>query len=243
VLLAANRGIFAADSRWSRSIRTGSVSDRPNTQLVEPRAFCHRIELSLWPVATAPGSDADLLEVLVSELDEAWALALAKAEARARAAGRTDLSEYLALRSSNDLIRKTASDWLLDIFESAAGEANRDGASVKVSRNDAHRFKVGNASMVGRSLSLGSGVRMLLVEVGWPRLPSDGFIRGGGLACSHIKHLGIKHANEELRLVLNSNGTPLWVVWGEHGPATEHQELHEANVRNHVELLLGAREK
>ena len=179
----------------------------------------------------------------MSELDEAWALALAKAEARARAAGRTDLSEYLALRSSNDLIRKTASKWLLDMFATAAGEANRAGASVKVSRDDEHRFKVGNASMVGRSLSLGSGVRTLLVEVGWPRLPSDGFIRGGGLACSHIKHLGIKRANEELRLVLNSKGTPLWVVLGKHGSADERQELHEANVRNHIALLLGASEK
>ena len=110
----------------------------------------------------------------MSELDEAWALALAKAEAHARAAGRTDISEYLVLRSSNDLIRKTASKWLLGMFATAAGEANRAGASIKISTEAAHRFKIGNASMVGSRLSLGSGVRMLLVEVGWPRLPHDG---------------------------------------------------------------------
>lgn len=174
----------------------------------------------------------------MSELDEAWALALANAEALARVAGRTDISDYLALRSSNDLIRKTASKWLLGMFATAAGEANRAGASIKISTEDAHRFKVGNASMVGSRLSLGSGVRMLSVEVGWPRLPRDGFIRGGGLACSNIKHLGIKPANEELRLVLSSHGTPSWVVQGKHGSPIEPQELHEANVRNHIAILL-----
>ena len=175
----------------------------------------------------------------MSELDEAWALALAEAEARARAAGRTDVSEYLALRNSNDLIRKTASRWLLDIFATAAGEANRAGASIQVSKDDAHSFKIGNATMVGSRLSLGNGVRVLQVEIGWPRLPRDGFIRGGGLACSHIKHVGIKRANEELRLVLDNNGTPSWIVLGKHGSTSDCHDLHEAHVRNHITILLG----
>lgn len=174
----------------------------------------------------------------MSELEEAWALALAKAEALARAAGRTDISEYLALRSSNDLIRKTASKWLLGMFATAAGEANRAGASIKISTEEGHRFKVGNASMVGSRLSLGSGVRMLLVEVGWPRLPRDGFIRGGGLACTNVKHLGMKHATQELRLVLSSNGTPSWITQKKHGAPMDPQEFHEANVRNHIAILL-----
>lgn len=174
----------------------------------------------------------------MSELDEAWAHELAKAEARARAAGRTDISEYLALRSSNDLIRKTASKWLLGLFATAAGEANRAGAAIKISTEDPHRFKVGNANMVGSRLSLNSGLRTLSVEIGWPRLPRDGFIRGGGLACSNIKHLGIKRANEELRLVLSGNGTPSWIVQGKHGSPGKPHELHEANVRNHIAILL-----
>jgi hypothetical protein len=174
----------------------------------------------------------------VSELDEAWALALAEADARARAAGRSDISEYLALRNSNDLIRTTARKWLLGMFATAAGEANRAGASINISTEEAHRFKVGNASMVGGRLSLGSGVRMLLVEAGWPRAPRDGFIRGGGLACGNIKHRGIKSANEELRLVLNSSGAPSWLVEGKHGTAAETHELHEADVRNHIAILL-----
>jgi hypothetical protein len=174
----------------------------------------------------------------VSELDEAWALGLAKAEARARAAGREDIAEYLALRNSNDLIRKVASDWLLGIFALAAGEANRAGAAIQISTDPAHRFKVGNASMVGSRLSLGRGVRELVLEIGWPRAPRDGFIRGGGLACGYIKHLGIKPANEELRLVLSPSATPGWIVQGKPEARSESYELHEAHVRNHIAILL-----
>lgn len=178
------------------------------------------------------------LEVAVSELDEAWAIGLAEAETRARAQGRTDVAEYLALRSSNDLIRTISSDWLLTLFATTAGEANRAGAAIQISREDAHRFKVGHASMVGKRLSLGSGVRMLLVEVGWPRTPRDGFIRGGGLACGNIKHVGIKPANQELRLVLDATGTPSWIVTGQHGSHVEPRQLHEANVKDHLAILL-----
>lgn len=171
----------------------------------------------------------------MSELDEAWTLGLAEAEAHARATGRADIAEYLTLRSSNDLIRSIARDWLLTMFASAAGEANRAGAGIKISTEDAHRFKVGNAAMVGTRLTLERGVRSLMVEVGWPRTPGDGFIRGGGLACSNIKHLGIQPANEELRLILNSNGTPSWMVQARQG---DDRQLLETDVKDHVEILL-----
>lgn len=171
----------------------------------------------------------------MSELDEAWALGLAQAEARARAGGRTDIAEYLALRTSNDLMRKVASEWLLGLFRSTAGDANRAGAAIQISTHESNRFKVGNATMVGRSLELAHGVRRLHVEVGWPRTPSDGFIRGGGLACANLKHIGIKPANDELRLILNAAGTPSWLVTAKHGAS---RELHEADVRKHVSILL-----
>jgi hypothetical protein len=171
----------------------------------------------------------------LSELDEAWALALAEAEAHARASGRKDISEYLALRNSNDLLRKTGSDWLLKMFTTVAGEANRSGAGIQISREDLHRFKVGNASMVGRSLSLVNGVRVLKIELGWPRTPRDGFIRGGGLACGNINHLGIKSASRSLRLVLSPGGTPQWTMEGKRG---EHAVIHEQDIRQHVTILL-----
>ena len=179
----------------------------------------------------------------MSELEEAWANGLAEAEARARAKGRADIADYLALRSSNDLIRKIACDWLLSMFRNAAGDANRAGAAIQISSEDAHRFKVGNASMVGTRLSLSSGVRQLFVETGWPRTPRDGFIRGGGLVCCNIKHVGIKAANEELRLVVDASGTPVWVVTSKHDVRRARElhelpKLHEANVKKHVAILL-----
>jgi len=175
------------------------------------------------------------LEFHVSELDEAWVLALAKAEKRARAGGRTDIASYLALRTSNDLLRKTGANWLQAMFVSIAAEVNRTGAGIKISREDGHHFKVGTATMVSSRLSLGKGVRVLFVEVGWPRTPSDGVIRGGGLACANIKHLGIKSANEQLRLVVDPSGVPRWRIQTHR---TNPDEIHEADIRDHIAILL-----
>jgi hypothetical protein len=174
----------------------------------------------------------------MSELDEAWALALAEAETRARLAGRQDLIDYLALRKSNDLLRTTGVNWLLTTFESLAGEANRKGASIQTAKNDDHRFRVGNATMVGKLLTLSFGVRKLLIEAGWPRTPRDGFVRGGGLASGNIKHLGIKSASESLLLVLSDQGVPCWVVREKRDPQ---EDVHEAKLRNHIRILLGSR--
>ncbi len=171
----------------------------------------------------------------VSELDEAWALALAAAEMRARATGRTDISTYLALRTSNDLLRKTGRDWLQAMFTSIAAEANRAGASIQMSRDEGHRFRVGHATMVGGRLSLVNGVRNLSVEVGWPRTPSDGFIRGGGLAFADIKHLGLKSASEQFRLVVGPSGVPCWNAQSD---SAEPHQIHESNIRHHIAILL-----
>lgn len=172
----------------------------------------------------------------MSELDEAWTLALAEAEGRARAAGRKDISEYLALRGANDLIRKIGSDWLLAMFEKLAAEANRADAGIRIATEDEHRFKVGTATMVGRRLNLGRGVRVLFVETGWPREPRDGVIRGGGLACANIKHLGMRSESETLRLVLSAGGAPGWIGrGGKRGPGSE---IHEADVKSHIAILL-----
>src|SRR5215213_5638763 len=106
-------------------------------------------------------------------------MAMAEAERRARAAGRTDLAEYLTLRAANDLARSTGIEWLLTTFQTLAGMANRAGSSIQITQRDAHRFAVGNATMVGRLLTFSLGVRRLTVEAGWPRAPRDGFVRGG----------------------------------------------------------------
>lgn len=170
----------------------------------------------------------------MSELDEAWAAALRVAEQKARLAGRRDVAEYLSLKNSNDLLRQAGIDWLLDSFSTHAGKANRHGASIQVSNIAGHRFKVANSTMVGKLLTLTSGVRTLYVEAGWPRAPRDGIVRGGGLACANIRHLGIKAASEELRLLKSTGGTPVWSVTSTRGK----RSLREADVCEHIEILI-----
>ena len=169
----------------------------------------------------------------MGELDEAWAAALSEAEHRARLAGRRDVAEYLALRNSNDLLRKAGVDWLVRGFTTLAGDANRAGASIQISNKEGHRFPVGSATMVGHQLVLSNGVRTLYVEAGWPRVPRDGFVRGGGLACASIRHLGIKPAGEELILSKSSNGVPTW-----NSVRKKHSSLHESDIRRHILILL-----
>jgi hypothetical protein len=172
----------------------------------------------------------------MSELDEAWAVALAEAEQRARLAGRGDVAEYLALRNSNDLLRTAGIDWLMTSFTNVAGDANRAGASIQLANTDGHRFRMGNSTMVGRLVSLTYGVRQLLVEAGWPRVPRDGIVRGGGLAAAHVRHVGIRRADEELLLSRSASGSPQWtsVMKGV-------QVFHESDVRRHVTILLDRR--
>lgn len=168
----------------------------------------------------------------MSELDEAWAAALLEAERQARLAGRRDIADYLSLRNSNDLLRKAGVDWLIAEFTSLAGDANRNGASIQIATQVGHRFRTGNSTMVGHQLILTNGVRTLFVEAGWPRTPRDGFVRGGGLACASIRHLGIRQANEELLLTKSLTGVPAWKAHG------NNHALHEADMRRHLKILL-----
>ena len=172
----------------------------------------------------------------MSELDEDWTQVLAEAERRARAQGRGDLVEYLRLRASNDQARSTGVGWLFETFTLLAGEANRAGAGVQVSREAGHRFAVGGATMVGTLLTLKSGVRQLLIEAGWPRAPGDGFVSGNGLACGRIRHFGITSANEDLLLVRAQDGTPQWLATDRRGARAQ---LLEERASQHVRKFIG----
>jgi hypothetical protein len=169
----------------------------------------------------------------MSELDEAWAIALSEAEEKARRAGRGELAEYIALRNSNDLLRKAGVDWLVTSFVNKAGDANRAGASIQLTNTDGHRFRIGTSTMVGRLVTLTNGVRRISVEAGWPRTPRDGFVRGGGLAAANVLHLGIRAASEELLLTRASTGSPKWVsvTHKRHG-------FHESDILRHLAILL-----
>lgn len=172
----------------------------------------------------------------MTELDEAWALALAEAERRARELGRGDIAEYLALRSSNDLLRSIGIEWLISTLTLLAGEANRAGASLSIEKDDAHRFGVGSATMVGPQITFRSGVRKLTIAAGWPRTPRDGIVRGNGLACARIGHLGKRSANQDLLLVRSSSGAPEWLAVDESGTR---DALIKDRLRQHLDYLLG----
>jgi len=169
----------------------------------------------------------------MSELDEAWAAALSEAEQKARLAGRKDVADYLSLKNSNDLLRTAGVRWLIESFTIAAGEANRAGASIQIATTEGHRFKVGTSTMVGQLLTLSYAVRTLFVEAGWPRVPRDGIVHGGGLACANIRHLGIRAASEELVLAKTSNGTPNWKSLTKQRP-----HLQESHIHHHISVLL-----
>ena len=171
----------------------------------------------------------------MSELEEAWEVALAAAKQRARGAGRADISRYLDLRSKNDLVRRTAIDWLTATLTSLAGEANRRGAGIQIERHESHSFRRGSATMVGSQLTLRRGVRTLSLETGWPRKPGDGFVRGDGLACANIKHFGRPRSNAELLLARSPNGLPQWLTIEKTEGKTP---LTEAQIRHHLSVLL-----
>ena len=172
----------------------------------------------------------------ITELDDAWELALAEAKRRAHAAGRADIAEYLNLRARNDLLRHTGTDWLVSSLTTLAGEANRSGAGIQIEQQEAHRFRVGSTMMVGTRVTLRNGVRALTVESGWPRTPRDGFIRGGGLACANIKHFGRPRANAELTLMRAATGAPLWMASEKTGAQSR---FTEGRLRDHFLVLLG----
>lgn len=171
----------------------------------------------------------------MSELEDAWDLALAEATQRARSAGRADIARYLDLRRQNDLLRRTATEWLIDAAVSLAAKANRAGAGIQIDQDPSHRFQRGAATMVGLRITLRRGVRALTIESGWPRTPRDGFVRGGGLACANIRHFGRRRDNVEMLLVHPTKGNPHWLVLEKTGDQTP---LTEARLQDHFARLL-----
>jgi hypothetical protein len=171
----------------------------------------------------------------VSELEDAWESVLAEAHRKAQSAGRADIAEYLRLRASNDLSRRAGIDWLLSSFEKLAGEANRNGASLQMSREASHRFAVHNSTMVGPRLTLSFGVRSLSIEAGWPRVPGDRFVRGGGLAHARIKHFGKERLNQELLLVKVGDASPSWIVLSD---TQKKEPFRESGIQDHLTKLL-----
>jgi hypothetical protein len=173
----------------------------------------------------------------VSGFDEDYERKVQEARERASGGARNEVLEYLDLKAANDAARTRAVEWLLETFTAAAGELNRGGAGLTLERTDAHRFRVGNSTMVGTRLVLRRGVRALTVEAGWPRAPRDGIVRGGGLASAAIGHFGDARAGEELLLVPDAHAEPRWLVIEKTGARAD---LKPEHLRRHLRKLLTA---
>jgi len=145
----------------------------------------------------------------VNELDDVWEKMFAESRAENASAPPGILSEFLALKASNDEVRTRAVEWLLMVFTELAAHANRRSAGIEIERKEPHNFSAFGANMAGVKIDLRQGVRCLTVEAGWTRLPSDGFMRGGALAVAHIRHFGIKSQDTHLAL-LKTGDLPEW---------------------------------
>lgn len=172
----------------------------------------------------------------INDFDAEYERRLQEAQQRARAEGRSDVADYINLRVANDALRTSGIEVLLEAFTMLAGEANRLGAGINLSRQDAHRFRVGNSTMVGTQFVLRIGVRALTVEAGWPRTPLDGIVRGGGLACAQVTHFGDRAAGEELLLMPGEGRVPRWLIIERTGTRVP---LSEDRLRRHFTKLIG----
>jgi len=171
---------------------------------------------------------------VMNELDEVWAEKLSEAAAKARASGRADVAGYLALKATNDMIRQTSVNWLLESLLEIVNRANHDGSRITIETENPYRFAFRNANLVGSSLSFRQGVRCLTLESGWTRTPADGFMRGGALAAARISHFGISKHNAELVLVLEKN-TPNWFSVDKEG---KREPFDSRNLNHHFRIFL-----
>lgn len=172
---------------------------------------------------------------LMSELDEIWSKMLTEASLRARTDDRRDVVDYLDLRASNDLLRRTSVKWLLDTLIEHAATANREYAALAIERVDPYNFAFRGANLVGTSITVRYGVRCLTVEAGWTRTPADGFMRGGMLAFARFRHFGLPNASMEAALYRTSD-SPAWRILIDEKPG---REIHYDDLNGHISLVTG----
>ena len=168
----------------------------------------------------------------MNELDSTWQQLLESAIQNAEVSGRTDIVEYLRLKASNDLLRTTAANWLLDSFIEAAFEAARTQPALKIERDEPYEFARGSGRMEGSRLIISLGVRCLEVRAGWPRKPSSGIIRGNALAAADVVHFGLLRHNSLLSLT-RGDTTPFWQDGDKHA-------VDLAFIAQHIALLVEA---
>lgn len=167
----------------------------------------------------------------MNELDEAWAQMIAGAIQNAKQSGRSDVADFLALKQSNDLIRQTSVDWLFNSIIEIATEASDRLPPVIIEREEPHEFLFQNARMSGSLIRISYGVRRLMIEAGWTRLPSHGFMRNQALAAARISHFGMPKEGDDLILVRRED-MPAWT-------SIVGTPVDSAVLRRHFRVFLG----
>lgn len=177
----------------------------------------------------------DLCCVSMSGLDEILREDIKTTIEQARENNRFSIAEYLTLRESNDAIREESVRWLFETVLELVFAFNRHGAGIKLTQTEKHSFKLGSSNMRGSLVKLEKGVRCLAVEAGWTRTPSDGFMRGGALACARISHFGLPKMTEELVLLKYEDAPQWFAVAGEKNRVS----FNVQSFRKHFEAFLG----
>jgi hypothetical protein len=145
----------------------------------------------------------------VAEISEFWSEIVGGNAGEKDSSDRRIVSDFIALKATNDEIRSRAVEWLIASFTELAAHANRHNIPIEIERKEPHNFPAYGANMVGIKTEFRHGIRCLSVEAGWTRTPSDGFMRGGALAVAHIRHFGLKQHSTDLAL-LRSDDRPQW---------------------------------
>lgn len=171
------------------------------------------------------------------ELDEMWQQLLAEAARRAASEGRSDVSDYLSLKSANDRLRSAGCRWLFESCVELSEEYNRRGIRFETENLNAHRFQIGAATMVGSLIKFQRGVRSFSVEAGWTRAPGDGFMPGASLARARLAHFGMPKAGAELALVRQNGDAPEWRIVGANG---KYETFSSNTLREHFVIFADA---
>lgn len=141
-----------------------------------------------------------ILRHSMNDFEALLAAQLSDAIENARATGRDDIADYLALKAANDSVRQREMDDLFKAFIGIALSAENVARNVRVERESPHIFEHSAAKMKGSLLKMSRGLRCLSVEAGWTRAPGDGFMRKGAMAAARIAHFGIPEKNTVLML-------------------------------------------
>lgn len=180
-------------------------------------------------------SPAVLSSYIMGELGNTWTRDLEESIRRVKAAGRFEVADYLSLKASNDAVRTRSVKWLFDTVTAIVEAFNGHGAGIEIKSADKHLFRLGKSHLRGTILELRKGLRCLTIEAGWTRLPRDGFMRGGALACARISHFGFPKNEERLELLRFENA-PYWFSVED---KKQRVSFTAQSLKKHFEVFLG----